>query len=164
MQITYEMPPMFLDLASSTQPIQRAADESELLPLSPEQELDVYRSCRPCVRCQRRTGCWCDHCEEEFEELNDNGELMSGRAICNACEAQYGCCESCASEERPRLKPRCSVCNKHSTLRCGHCKAANYCSRQCHVRAWSWHRTTCRPANQSTASQEANEPLSRPKS
>ena len=130
------MPPVFIALPGAIQVKPPSGANSDCNPSEVQ-----FLSCRPCARCQRRTGCWCDHCEEDFEELNDNEELMSGRALCHPCEQLHSCCPSCESEDRPRLQPRCSVCNSPSRLRCGRCKDAKYCSRTCQVRAWdNWHK------------------------
>jgi hypothetical protein len=37
----------------------------------------------------------------------------------------------------------CSVCKSAAELRCGRCKKANYCSKECQVSDWRAHKITC---------------------
>ena len=103
----------------------------------------IRLTCRPCVRCSARTAVTCDYCEDDFEEVNDLGELCVGRAHCNVCEKKYECCPMCQNKDRPNQEPRCFICNNVSTMHCGKCKAVNYCSRECQRMGWHWHKDTC---------------------
>lgn len=41
------------------------------------------------------------------------------------------------------LDELCSTCDKPAETRCGRCKCARYCSRQCQVADWSIHKKVC---------------------
>jgi MYND finger len=43
-------------------------------------------------------------------------------------------------------KPKCKVCGKDSAKKCGRCKQAVYCSRQCQSSDWSAHKFVCEAA------------------
>lgn len=48
-------------------------------------------------------------------------------------------------EEYKEHKSRCAKCHKVGvdTLRCGKCRVANYCSRDCQVAHWKMHKAQC---------------------
>ena len=42
-----------------------------------------------------------------------------------------------------REKPKCRVCSKEATKKCGKCKRVSYCSRDCQEKDWKYHKRSC---------------------
>ncbi|KAI0129928.1 hypothetical protein BJ170DRAFT_720002 [Xylariales sp. AK1849] len=42
------------------------------------------------------------------------------------------------------VRNRCIVCDKPGKDRCGKCNEARYCSRECQVKDWSYHKVLCK--------------------
>ena len=76
--------PVIINLDLANAEIIRDRNDGQSISETPETQSEresMRRRCRPCVRCQRRTGSWCDHCEDDFYEFNDAGTEVAGRAV-----------------------------------------------------------------------------------
>ena len=55
-------------------------------------------------------------------------------------------CQEKIEENKLKLSNLCSHCNKHpeNALRCGGCKEAKYCNKDCQAKHWGAHREECK--------------------
>ena len=55
--------------------------------------------------------------------------------------------KSCKEVEgyiKKAIKHRCLTCNKNGILKCGRCKKAYYCSKDCQRKHWKMHKIKCK--------------------
>ena len=61
---------------------------------------------RRCVRCAGKTAMTCDRCDDTYREVLlapvARGAAIAGRALCNQCDEQFGCCQVCETEQLPQ--------------------------------------------------------------